>query len=256
MIATMNSSSAATPGATSSPKVFPMLRKVRSQLSFQQLQQNQNSQKNTFRRTIIRGRSGRQQKNNSSTSTSSSGFNSNNNNYSPSSADPTLSDDAFSIGGGADIESIQEDDDDGDNGDKMQELINNFQGSNSSFGNGLGSSIKSGTTNGSDSSRKMKKSVSFSSFNSMKRVPSLLDLLPESSNKDEIWFGRNEFSKFAQAEMSRRGSMGITSTSALDSSVPQNDIVFPDNDENDDDDSDSSSSDDSDSDDEDNMLIG
>lgn len=83
----------------------------------------------------------------------------------------------------------------------------------------------------------MKKSVSFSTFNSINRVPSRLDLF-QTSNKDEIWFERTDFSRFAQEEMSRRGSLGITSTSALDSSVPAHD------EHTDDDDSDSDTSDD------------
>jgi hypothetical protein len=87
----------------------------------------------------------------------------------------------------------------------------------------------------------MKKSVSFSTFNSISRVPSRLDLL-QTSNKDEIWFERTDFSRFAQEEMSRRGSLGITSTSALDSSVPAHDEHT--DDEVDDPDSDSDTSDD------------
>lgn len=90
---------------------------------------------------------------------------------------------------------------------------------------------------------KMKKSVSFSSFNSMKRVQSLSDLL-ETSKKDEIWYERTDFSCFAQEEMSRRFSLGITSTSALDSSVPET---------NSDDESDSS--DDESTDDENGMMF-
>ena len=84
--------------------------------------------------------------------------------------------------------------------------------------------------------RRMKKSVSFSSFNSMKRVPSVVDLL-ETSKKDEILFERTDFSCFAQEDMSRRFSLGITSTSALDSSVPEDA-------DDDDSDSDDSSTDD------------
>lgn len=84
----------------------------------------------------------------------------------------------------------------------------------------------------------MKKSVSFSTFNSINRVPSRLDLF-QTSNKEEIWFERTDFSRFAQEEMSRRGSLGITSTSALDSSVPAHDEHT-----DDDDDSDSDISDD------------
>mmetsp|Transcript_54651 Transcript_54651/g.59290 ORF Transcript_54651/g.59290 Transcript_54651/m.59290 type:complete len:201 (+) Transcript_54651:85-687(+) len=93
---------------------------------------------------------------------------------------------------------------------------------------------------------RMKKSVSFSSFNSMKRVPSLVDLL-ETSKKDEIWYERTDFSCFAQEEMSRRFSLGITSTSALDSSVPETN--------SDDDDDDISSSDDDSTDDENGMTF-
>lgn len=247
MIATMNAPSTATSGSPNSPKMFaPMLRKVQSSLSFKQFEQTQNQPKNSFRRAIIRGR----QKSNSNSNSNSNPTTTN----SPPSHPTTLSDDNFEFGGGADIERIDEEDDD-DNGDTMQELINNFQGSS-----GLDSSMKSiGSigSSGTGTGMRMKKSVSFSSFNSMKRVPSLLDLLPDDTNKEAIWFGRQEFSKFAQAEMSRRGSMGITSTSALDSSVPQNDIIFPgENDDNDDDDSDSSSDDDdSDSDEDDNMCF-
>lgn len=87
----------------------------------------------------------------------------------------------------------------------------------------------------------MKKSVSFSTFNSISRVPSRLDLL-QTSKKDEIWFERTDFSRFAQEEMSRRGSLGITSTSALDSSVPAHDEHT--DDEVNDSDSDSDDSDD------------
>ncbi|OEU11010.1 hypothetical protein FRACYDRAFT_246111 [Fragilariopsis cylindrus CCMP1102] len=88
----------------------------------------------------------------------------------------------------------------------------------------------------------MKKSVSFSTFNSINRVPSRLDLF-QTSNKEEIWFERTDFSRFAQEEMSRRGSLGITSTSALDSSVPAHDEHTDDDDNDSDSDSDSSDDD-------------
>jgi len=93
------------------------------------------------------------------------------------------------------------------------------------------------------SARMMKKSVSFSTFNSMKRVPSLVDLL-ETSKKDEIWYERTDFSCFAQEEMSRRFSLGITSTSALDSSVPETNSDDDEGDISSDDSSDDDSTDD------------
>lgn len=227
MIATMNAPSTATSGSPNSPKIFaPMLRKVQSSLSFKQFEQTQNQPKNSFRRAIIRGR----QKSNSNSNSNSNPTTNN----SPPSHPTTLSDDNFEFGGGADIERIDEEDDD-DNGDTMQELINNFQGSS-----GLDSSMKSiGSigSSGTGTGMRMKKSVSFSSFNSMKRVPSLLDLLPDDTNKEVIlWFGRHEVSKFAHAEMLHHGASGITSTSVLDSSVPQNDSIFPGDENNDDDD--------------------
>ena len=127
------------------------------------------------------------------------------------------------------------------NATRQQELMsNNCQGSRR-----LESSMKSirsldasGTTSaGTDTGPCMKKSVSFSNFISLKRVPSLLDLI---SNEDThhnkaatFWFGRDDVSKFAIAELSRRSALGITSTSALILSVPAtvDRLLVPDDDD-------------------------
>ena len=75
-------------------------------------------------------------------------------------------------------------------------------------------------TSSNDSS--IRSSTSCSSLRSTTSTAATTDAVNE-KNKERIWFGRQDFSKFAQQEMQRRGSLGITSTSALDSSVPQTD---------------------------------
>eukprot|EP00546_Thalassionema_frauenfeldii_P005632 CAMPEP_0178925792 /NCGR_PEP_ID=MMETSP0786-20121207/18131_1 /TAXON_ID=186022 /ORGANISM="Thalassionema frauenfeldii, Strain CCMP 1798" /LENGTH=159 /DNA_ID=CAMNT_0020600757 /DNA_START=151 /DNA_END=630 /DNA_ORIENTATION=+ len=69
----------------------------------------------------------------------------------------------------------------------------------------------------------MKKSVSFSSFNTMEKIPSRQDLLEE-CEKDHMWFGKQDIGRFVEEELSRRQHLGISSTKALDPSVPDFDL--------------------------------
>lgn len=69
----------------------------------------------------------------------------------------------------------------------------------------------------------VKKSVSFSTLNKMERIPSRVELL-EMCDKETIWFEKEDITRFAQEELSRRSSLGCDSTKALDSSVPDDDI--------------------------------
>uniref|UniRef100_A0A7R9VUH5 Uncharacterized protein n=1 Tax=Pseudictyota dubia TaxID=2749911 RepID=A0A7R9VUH5_9STRA len=66
----------------------------------------------------------------------------------------------------------------------------------------------------------LKRSVSFSGLNTMERIPSRHELL-ESCDAGELWFDGGDISRFAQKELSRRADLGITSTRALDSRVPE-----------------------------------
>lgn len=69
----------------------------------------------------------------------------------------------------------------------------------------------------------IKKSVSFSSFNTMEKIPSRQDLLEE-CDKDHMWFGKQDIGRFVEEELSRRQHLGISSTKALDPSVPDFDL--------------------------------
>ena len=62
-----------------------------------------------------------------------------------------------------------------------------------------------------------------------------MDLIPDEDTHHHhnkaatFWFGRDDVSKFARAELSRRSALGITSTSALIPSVPPTEV--PDDDD-------------------------
>mmetsp|Transcript_29027 Transcript_29027/g.42828 ORF Transcript_29027/g.42828 Transcript_29027/m.42828 type:complete len:174 (-) Transcript_29027:429-950(-) len=79
-------------------------------------------------------------------------------------------------------------------------------------------------------SKGMKKSVSFSTFNSIERIPSRNDLLA-TCDKGNLWFGKQDIGQFVHEELSRRSYLGISSTKALDPSVPE-DFDFHEGDEN------------------------
>lgn len=66
----------------------------------------------------------------------------------------------------------------------------------------------------------MRRAVSFSNLNSIHRIQSREDLL---DHKNDMWFGSNDISQFAQTEISRRRKIGNTSMSMLCSSVPHYD---------------------------------
>ena len=66
-----------------------------------------------------------------------------------------------------------------------------------------------------------------------------MDLIPDEDTHHHhnkaatFWFGRDDVSKFARAELSRRSALGITSTSALIPSVPstKDRLLVPDDDD-------------------------
>eukprot|EP00546_Thalassionema_frauenfeldii_P014453 CAMPEP_0178920168 /NCGR_PEP_ID=MMETSP0786-20121207/14854_1 /TAXON_ID=186022 /ORGANISM="Thalassionema frauenfeldii, Strain CCMP 1798" /LENGTH=147 /DNA_ID=CAMNT_0020594203 /DNA_START=151 /DNA_END=594 /DNA_ORIENTATION=- len=89
-------------------------------------------------------------------------------------------------------------------GEKLVPIVDRDDGKNSAKGN-------------------MKKSVSFSTLNKMEKIPSRVELL-EMCDKETIWFEKEDITRFAQEELSRRSSLGCDSTKALDSSVPDDDI--------------------------------
>eukprot|EP00546_Thalassionema_frauenfeldii_P011355 CAMPEP_0178918636 /NCGR_PEP_ID=MMETSP0786-20121207/13936_1 /TAXON_ID=186022 /ORGANISM="Thalassionema frauenfeldii, Strain CCMP 1798" /LENGTH=68 /DNA_ID=CAMNT_0020592367 /DNA_START=261 /DNA_END=467 /DNA_ORIENTATION=+ len=57
----------------------------------------------------------------------------------------------------------------------------------------------------------------------MEKIPSRQDLLEE-CEKDHMWFGKQDIGRFVEEELSRRQHLGISSTKALDPSVPDFDL--------------------------------